>query len=102
MSNTIERFWQETERFLSEPREPRETREDRENEDFLRHLDKVDMERAADRIEELSAGYVDWRGIPMEGFESPRFLTERERSYMQWHRSSPLAANVRRIRGGAA
>jgi hypothetical protein len=69
------------------------------DEEFLRELDRRDMERAADRVEELSAGYVDWRGFPLPGFESPRFLSEREREYKAWYRgSSPEAKRARRAR----
>ena len=103
MSTTEERFWQETERLLSrsERREPRETREEREDLELLRRLDNLDMERAADRVEEASLGWEDWRGFPLEGFESPRFLNEREREYKRWYRgSSPEAAHVRRIHEG--
>jgi hypothetical protein len=99
-TTTDERFWAETERLLSHA-EPRETRQEREDLEFLRHLDNLDMERAADEIEELSAGYVEWRGFPLAGFESPRFLSEREREYKRWYRGdSPEAARVRRIREG--
>jgi len=103
-TTTEERFWQETERLLSRTeREPRETREERENREFLRRLDNLDMERAADEIEELSMGYEDWRGFPLPGFESPRFLNEREREYKAWYRgSSPAAARTRHIHEGGA
>jgi hypothetical protein len=76
-------------------------REERDpNEEFLRELENRDMERAADRIEELSAGWVDWRGFPLPGFESPRFLSERDREYKSWYRgSSPDAERARRARG---
>ena len=81
----------------------REARDDpfwRETEKLLRSLDYEEMERSADRIEELSAGWVDWRGFPLPGFESPRFLTEREREYKAWYRgSSPEAKRARRARG---
>lgn len=74
-----------------EPRDP--------DEEFLRELDRRDMERAADRIEELSAGWVDWRGFPRPGFESPRFLSEQEREYKRWYRgSSPEAVRARSVR----
>ena len=69
------------------------------DEEFLRELDNRDMERAADRVEELSAGWVDWRGFPLPGFESPRFLSEREHEYKRWFRgSSPEAERARRAR----
>lgn len=101
MSDTIERFWEETEQLLSR-NEPRETREEREELEFLRRLDNLDMERAADRVEELSTGWEDWRGFPLPGFESPRFLSEREREYKRWYRGdSPEAARVRRVRENA-
>ena len=87
MSTTEDRrFWQETEQLLSR-NEPRETREEREDREFLERLDDLEFERAADRVEELSADWTDWRGLPLEGFESPRFLTERQREYIAWHRS---------------
>jgi hypothetical protein len=66
-------------------------------EEFLRELDRRDMERAADEIEELSAGWTDWRGFPLPGFESPRFLSAREEEYKRWYRgSSPEAERARR------
>ena len=48
-------------------REPDET----DDEKFLRRLDENDWERAADRVEQASIGWEDWRGFPLEGFESP-------------------------------
>lgn len=84
----------------------REEREDpfwRETEEFLRRLDIEDMERAADRVEEYSAGWTDWRGFPLPGFESPRFLSAQQREYQTWYRgSSPEAARARSVREGRA
>jgi hypothetical protein len=53
---------------LEKPREKRDP-----DEEFLRELDKRDMERAADRIEELSAGWVDWRGSRLPASNRPAF-----------------------------
>jgi hypothetical protein len=107
------RFWRETEGLLERSASPsgyRTTPEDRKNDRFWRETDELldrmedeRMEEAADRIDEASAGWTDWRGFPLEGFESSRFLTEREREYKRWYRgSSPEAARVRRIHEGGA
>jgi hypothetical protein len=76
-----------------------EQREERDPDvEFVRRLD---MEREADVVEEACAGWDDWRGFPLPGFESPRYLNEREREYRRWYRgSSPEAARARRIRDG--
>ena len=103
MSTTEERFWQETERFLSrdEPRTPEQRKQERWWKETDEWLERSDMEHAADRVEALSTGWEDWRGFPLEGFESPRFLTERQREYKRWYRgSSPEAALARSIREG--
>jgi len=85
----------ETLRLLGLDRLPKEQNDP--NEEFLRRLD---MERAADLIEELCAGWTDWRGFPLPGFESPRFLSEREKEYKRWYRGgSPEALRSQRARG---
>ena len=67
---------------LDKPREKLDAEEE-----FLRELDNRDMERAADRVEEACEGWRDWRGFPIPGFESPRFVSARESEYRDWYRS---------------
>jgi hypothetical protein len=65
----------------------------------LEWLESVRWEEAADRVEEASTGWDNWRGFPLPGFESPRYLSERERQYKAWFRgSSPEAERARHIR----
>jgi hypothetical protein len=58
-----------------------------EDEALLRELHNEDAERAADRVEEACQGWRDWRGFPIPGFESPRFVSQRESEYKAWYRS---------------
>jgi len=60
-------------------------REDRDAAELCDWIEEVDAERAADEIEQVFAGYCDpLTRIPYEGFESPRFRSERERQYISW------------------
>lgn len=96
---------EETWRLLEPQRHqtPEERRQERWWDETEKLLERMDLERAADTVEKLSADYVDFRGFPLPGFESPRFLSEREREYKRWYRgSSPDAAHVRRIREDGA
>lgn len=97
--------YEEYERSEQALRQRQQTPEQRRQERWWNETDELlrnrDMERAADEVEELSAGWADWRGFPLKGFESPRFLSEREREYKRWYRgSSPEAARARHIREG--
>ena len=67
----------------------------------VEYLDDLRWEEATDDVERLSQGFVDARGFPLEGFESPRYLDDRRRAYKAWYRGdSPEAARSRRIRAG--
>ncbi len=99
----------ETWRAIGVRRPPRDTEgeayaarlEQLTDEEALANYERAELERAADRVEEASIGYEDWRGFPLEGFESPRYLSERQREYKSWYRgSSPAAARARRIHEG--
>lgn len=75
----------------------REREEDRETLAMLEQIRKMDREAAADRVEQALSGWKDDFGRPIEGFESPRFLTARQREYMDWIHSEDGArtrANV--------
>ena len=56
-----------------------------ENADAMRLCDQLeehDYERAADEFELIA--WRDWRGVPIEGHESPRYFGPRERAYRAW------------------
>ena len=60
-------------------------RERRENADAMRLCDELeehDYEAAADEFELIA--HKDWRGVPIEGHESPRYFGPRERAYRAW------------------
>jgi hypothetical protein len=80
-------------------RSRRERLEDLDAMSLCDELEGLDKERAADDIEQL---LDPWRseltGLPLPGFESPRFRNEYEKAFMDWHENSPNAANVRRLK----
>jgi len=86
----------ELERVLGVSRKERE--EDREALELVDRLERMDKERAADRVEELLRGWEDpLTGLPPAGMEGPRFRTRREREFMDWVKS-PAGARTRAIR----
>ena len=107
MSTTInetDTFWRETERLLDGLDNARGEREDpfwRETEKFLQRVDDEALERAADRVDELSAGWIDeLTGYPLPGFQSVRYRTPDELAYKAWLRGPSRAAErTRSVQG---
>jgi hypothetical protein len=62
-------------------------------------LDDLQAEENVRAVEEALNGWNDGFGRPLEGFESPRFLTPRQEAYRDWFWNSPDAAYVRELRG---
>lgn len=73
----------------------RERQEDREAMGLCDELERLDREAAADRVEAVLFGWKDRYGRPLQGFESPRFTTQRQRDYIEWIQS-PAGARTRR------
>jgi len=77
----------------------RERRETAETMRLCDELEDLDHERAADHVDEALAGWKNpLSGLPIPGFESPRYRTKEEQEYMDWILSdSPHAARTRAI-----
>ncbi len=74
----------------------KERREDREAMGLCDWLEDEDKEDAFDRVEQVLVGWKDDRGLPREGFESPRFLSPRQKAYVEWVQTE-AAARTRAI-----
>jgi hypothetical protein len=74
----------------------KERREDREAMELLDWIEDSDVEDAFDRVEQVLVGWKDDRGLPREGFESPRFLSPRQKAYVEWIQSE-AGARTRQV-----
>ena len=75
----------ELERIATADRGVDYARERREDADAMRLCDELEQdayERAADEFELIA--HMDWRGVPIEGHESPRYFDSRLRDYRAW------------------
>jgi len=64
----------------------RQRREEAETMALCDELERLDRERAADELEQLT--WKDSFGWPIEGHESPRFVSERKAAYHDFLMSS--------------